>query len=171
MIAIYAPLQSCLKVLDPAYFDQTDQLIRFIGPVADTISYSDISRINLNSLQPVLPPELFGHEPEYTWCYYYEKADLARQNEDWKLARQLLDEALNKGFNPQDPFEWFVVIETFARTGNSEDAHVFSLNLANNTPQTISSICKIWRRVSTDVQSPIAQEQAENLFPEIGCQP
>jgi hypothetical protein len=171
MIAIYSPLQSCLKVLDPAYFDQTDQLIRFMGPVAETISYSDISRIELNSPQRILPPELFGHEPEHTWCYYYEKADLARQNKDWNLSRQLLDKAIDKGFGPQDPFEWLILIETFARTSNSNEAHEFSLDLANKTPQTIPSLCKIWRRVITDVQNPIAKEQAKNILPEIGCQP
>jgi len=171
MIALYAPLQSCLKVLDPVYYDQTAQLTRFIGPIADTISYSNISRIKVDSPQPNLPPELFGREPEHTWCYYYEKADLARQNDDWNLARQLLDEAKSKGYNPQDPLEWLIVIDTLARTGRPDDAHVFSLNLANNSPQTISSICKIWKRILTDDQDPNANKQAENIFPEIGCKP
>ena len=35
-----------------------------------------------------------GSEPDRGWCYYYEKADLARQGHDWKLIRDLGDEAI-----------------------------------------------------------------------------
>ena len=43
------------------------------------------------------PSVVFGEEPAHSWCYYYQKADLARQRRDWDQIPVLLKEALSEG--------------------------------------------------------------------------
>ncbi len=63
----------CLHVLRPDYSAVS-------GLSAEAYQWAAVS--NLSRIEPttksVPPPDIFGNEPEHTWCYYYEKADLAR---------------------------------------------------------------------------------------------
>jgi len=72
--------QGCLHVLADGRVENAllPDALQQIAPA------SDLSRIQpeTNKLPP--DPDIFGPEPEHTWCYYYEKADLARQLEDWE---------------------------------------------------------------------------------------
>ena len=40
---------------------------------------------------------MFGSEPPHLWCYYFEKADLARQLQDWQSVLQLEKQARARG--------------------------------------------------------------------------
>ena len=65
----------CLQVLDAPYaaqpFYEQDQ--------QQLVGVSNVSRILTDSKTAAPDPNIFGPEPPRTWCYYYEKADLARQ--------------------------------------------------------------------------------------------
>jgi hypothetical protein len=50
--------------------------------------------------------ELFGSEPAHDWCYYYQKASLARQQGDWQTAARLGEEVGRSGLLPTDVTEW-----------------------------------------------------------------
>ena len=63
------------------------------------------------------PPYLFGSAPEKTWCYYFEKADLARQNSNFSEVVLLGDEAINKGYSPRSASEWLPFLEGYAWVG------------------------------------------------------
>ena len=56
----------------------------------------------MRSTTPSPPPMLFGPEPPHTWCYYFQKADLARQRGDWDEVARLGDEARELGFAALD---------------------------------------------------------------------
>ena len=56
-------------------------------------------------------PEIFGAEPPHTWCYYFEKADLARQLQDWQSVLQLEKQAREHGFTPKFGPEYVPFIE------------------------------------------------------------
>ena len=46
-------------------------------------AYSHVDRIIPTGTSPTLPAHIFGAEPPHDWCYYYQKASLARQLGDW----------------------------------------------------------------------------------------
>lgn len=54
----------------------------------------------------VPPREIFGSEPQHGWCYYFQKASLARQLKDWGKLRKLKEEVTSKNLKPKDPSEW-----------------------------------------------------------------
>ena len=102
----------CLRVLDPttARFDPV--IPNYLKKAA---SLSDLETMNLdNELHTfVMDPILFGPEPDHDWCYFFEKADLARTSKDWSQVLQILTEASGKRFSPTTPNEKIILLEAF----------------------------------------------------------
>jgi hypothetical protein len=106
--------------------------VRFINGAAPELSVSDPHRVmliaslsNIRSVvtdgeAPALPPLVFGKEPEHGWCYYYQKADLARQQADWQSIPTLLDDAFEHGNYPADPVEWMPFLQAYAVLGDAK---------------------------------------------------
>jgi hypothetical protein len=66
------------------------------------------------------PAIVFGKEPAHGWCYYYQKADLARQRGDWIQIPNLLKAALDNGNYPEDGLEWMPFLQASAVLGKVE---------------------------------------------------
>jgi hypothetical protein len=85
-------------------------------------AYSKINRIQTGVPFKQPPVEIFGLEPEHTWCYYYQKAMYARQVGDWEAIAKLGDEAKASGYSAGDAAEWMVFIEGYASVGREKEA-------------------------------------------------
>lgn len=111
----------------------SDSCVRFIngaspelnsfddGRIVMVAPYSRLDAVTTEGEVPNVPVEIFGAEPERGWCYYYQQADLARQRGDWDVVTTLLDEALKKGYYPNDPLEWIPFMQGYAAQGNVEE--------------------------------------------------
>lgn len=166
-IAIYFPPGGCLRVLDPA-FNDAETYSRFPNSISAPIPLSDPSRIlaNAPSLKLASPP--FTNEPAHTWCYFYEKADLARQIADWKQAADLGHEASKLGLAPGDVFESLPFIEAYARTGESGSAGQMTRQAWNIEPKIHPGLCALWKRVQSTGPNE-ARGFASNILNELGC--
>ena len=78
--------------------------------------------VRSSNFTAALPTSIFGSEPQHDWCYYYQKADLARQFKDWHQIGELGDEARAKGLSPADKSEWLLFITAYERIGRHGDA-------------------------------------------------
>jgi hypothetical protein len=111
---------TCLHVLDGRRFDQavTEARpdVRFIA------KYSNVDLINVSGPQAVPPAEIFGIEPSRSWCYFYQKMDLARQTGDWQKAVDLANEADKLEVSPADVTEWMPLLEAYVYLGDIENA-------------------------------------------------
>jgi len=108
---------SCVHVIDGGgleYSRYENESIQIIGP------YSNLDYILTNVPAPVLTPPaiVFGLEPEHDWCYYYQKATLARQRADWDEVLTLGEDVSNKNFAPVDLIEWMPFLQAYARAGD-----------------------------------------------------
>ena len=133
------------------------------------IPISNLSLIETNPEKPATPAPQFFPEPEHTWCYYYQKADLARQTSDWEEAARLGEEALSKGYLPDTPTEWPLFIESFGHVKNwkwaiklTEDAY------ATNTLLR-PALCTVWDRISLEPQSEDDKGKIKGIKSLIGC--
>ena len=81
---------------------------------------SNIENIVKNSSAVAPPPYLFGSEPEHDWCYYFQKADYARQNGDWEEVIKMDQGAVALGLAPQDAIEWMPFLQAYSIAGNME---------------------------------------------------
>jgi len=100
--------------------------VRLINGDAPELSPSDADRLvliaphsRLNAViaegeSPTPPANIFGAEPEHGWCYYYQKADLARQRGEWEKISMLLEQALAAGEYPNDSLEWMPFLQASA---------------------------------------------------------
>ncbi|HMU92583.1 MAG TPA: hypothetical protein PLI15_07140 [Anaerolineales bacterium] len=82
--------------------------------------FSRLENVKTEGEFPTPPAVVFGSEPERGWCYFYQKADLARQRGDWEQIPVLLKEALDAGHYPEDALEWMPFLQASAVLGDVE---------------------------------------------------
>ncbi len=162
-ILFLAPPGSCLRILDPA-FDSEATFGKDLPLLAQLLPLSNPSLIVTDAPTPTLPQSVFGPEPPPDWCYYYTRAELARQRGDWQEVARLGDEASAKGFRPAAPVEWLPFIEAYALTGQMEQAKTRS-QIALQTPVMRKALCALWTRISAEQSLP------PGLPAETGCDP
>jgi hypothetical protein len=110
---------SCMHVIDgqlPVYSANESLLVQKVG------AYSHVDRIVSTGTSPVPPSSIFGTEPARDWCYYYQKASLARQNGDWTEIGKLYDQVRKLGLETDDKSEMVPFFEGLVNSGRSEDA-------------------------------------------------
>ncbi len=108
-----------------------------------------------------LPADLYGVEPAHGWCYYFEKADLARQQGDWQQVASLGDQAFALGDYPNDPTERLPFIEGYAHADQWERAAELSQQSADISPVMRPVLCRLWQRI--DEETPASSGKGQIL--------
>lgn len=145
----------CLQVLDPVYADQP-----FYGVGQEQLAaISNTSRISeAASAEPL--HEVFGAEPARSWCYYFEKADLARQVGDWQTILRLEVEARRRGFKSQFGPELLPFIEAHARSGDWQGALDISREAEVTVAEMQPLLCSTWSRLAQIPEAATAVAQS-----------
>jgi hypothetical protein len=165
LVLVYAP-PSCLRILNPAYDaglifqpvwwtgDGTQATVRSIAalpPLTEqALSLSNVERIVPDPQAAAKPPAfVLGREPAHTWCYYFEKADLARQTGDWATVAAIGDEALTvHALKPTDLSEYLPFIEADGHLRRWPAAEQRSQDLVRWAPVLRPSVCAVWQRLA-----------------------
>ncbi|NDJ77745.1 MAG: hypothetical protein GYB65_15945, partial [Chloroflexi bacterium] len=145
IVAIPRQNTGCLRVVDRELQElpfQADALLRAVMP------YSDASRIITEGAAPDLPAGIFGAEPAHTWCYYFQSAELARQRGEWADVVELGNAARDRGYDPEDETEWLPFIEGYAMQEQYADASELAARVADQSPETWPSLCRLSDRLS-----------------------
>jgi len=157
-IALYYQPPGCLRLLDP----DIDPENRFI-PLASLMREG----ARLSSAQWILPdsnvrmPAVYGPEPEHGWCYYFERADLARQAQDWPGIVALGETAFKLDDHPNDPLERFVFIEGYAHAGDWARAGELSMDSYRVAPDYVGPLlCRLWDRIARQTPESLEKETA-----------
>ncbi len=167
-LALYLSTNGCLKVMDSIYTN-ADAIPNLPYKMDPAIPISNLSLIETDPEKPAVPAPQYFPEPEHTWCYYYQKADLARQKGDWEEAARLGDEALSKGTLPNTPTEWPVLIEAYGHVKNWDQAMKLTENAYATNPLLRPSLCSVWDRVSGSMQSADDLGKIKYIKSYIGC--
>ena len=128
---------SCLRVIDGR---RSELAVTERLDVQRIASYSDVGLIRPSDAGAIPPGEIFGNEPPHDWCYYFQKIDLARQQNDWVGGAELAREAIGLGYEPRDVSEWLPALEAFIHTDDTKMVKRISL-LIRVDKQTYQSIC------------------------------
>lgn len=165
LVFYYAP-PGCLRLLDPE-IDSINALLPEDSLLRDAVHLSTTTPI---LSQPVARmPEIYNPEPSKNWCYYFERADLARQTGDWEEVADLGDKAFKLDDYPNDPLERFVFVEGYAQVGDWRRALEYS-----NVSYKVSKgyvgplLCRLWERIEREVpasaEKDMAVMEAKTLF-------
>jgi hypothetical protein len=154
----YSP-PGCLRVLDP----QIDFANRLLVPLLrEAAALSNTSLIHQENAA-TLPDSLFHPETAHGWCYYFEKAELARQYGDWDKVADLGDVAFQLGEHP-DPIERFVFIEGYAHVGNWERAVELSQESYRVSRNYVGPpLCWLWQRIEFETLDDLSEARTEAL--------
>jgi len=166
-VVIYVPKNGCLRILDPTLGDQSTYAN--LSPyLADAIPLSDPNLIMVDANDTMGIP--FLSEPKHTWCYYYTKAELARQKNDWDQIISLMNEATALGYEPTDPFEWLPYIEAQAVTGDFNTAETMSVDLSEQDKKINKGLCQVWKRIQVQALAGSAKEfQVHSILSRLAC--
>ncbi len=108
-------------------------------------SVIDLTRISAQPGSGDYPPaEVFQAEPAHTWCYYYQKIELARQLGDWPHALQLWQQAQDGGHQPQHGYEYSGVVLAMLHEGQFAQAVNLTQQAVNRSEETASLFCSLW---------------------------
>jgi hypothetical protein len=166
-IVIHMPKNGCLRVLDPARGDE----ITYKGQshfLVDAIALSDPTLIKVEANETAKLP--FVSEPDHTWCYYYAKAELARQKGDWNQVSDLINEAMSFGYQPEDRFEWLTYIEAQAMIGDMIIAEKLSNKTLAQDKGIRAGLCEVWKRIQLQVDARSeAQTRVNQLLSDFRC--
>ena len=147
-VAFYYDPPACLRLLEPAI----DAGNRFI--LAESLMREASVLSNQNVILPAANaqmPQIYGPEPEHDWCYYFQKADLARQKGDWNQVVSLGDTAFGLDDHPNNPVERFVFIEGYAHTEDWNRALQLSRESYRVSREYVGPLlCRLWERIETE---------------------
>lgn len=137
--------QSCLRVMTPTeknfpnLSDSESELL--------AISHPDMILVESTSVK--LPADLFGPELPHTWCYYFQKADLARQTGNWQGVLNFYDQAKTAGLSPRNGTEFVPVIQALAHTGEWEKASQLTNRAVEMTGSARPYFCDTWKSLKS----------------------
>ena len=146
-ITIFKTSSGCLHVLRP-----DDLYYRDIAPTLnDAMQLTDEGLIDPNPAESAKPPTLMYPEPVHDWCYYLQKAELARQEGDWERIAVIAGEVESQSFTPPVPFDWAVFVEGFAHLGDFECAADYLHRITSQPPGYDPALCFLIDRLSEEV--------------------
>jgi hypothetical protein len=171
VIVFHWPIDGCVRVLDSVYAPRAS-VPGLPRTLTDAIGLSNLGQIENSPENPALPGQYFGSEPAHDWCYYFEKAELARQFGDWQKAVDYYDEATRQGYQAMLPAENLVFVEALGRTENSEQAMELTDIVMKQDGRLCRALTLTWERILTHtptVQN-VASQQLEQLQESPECQ-
>ncbi len=119
LVATMPSTTSCVHVLDGTSLELPQNADPRIQIAA---KFSRLEQVQVWGTPASVPIEIFGPEPEHGWCYYYQKATLARQRGDWQEVARLGNEARSKGLKPYDKTEWMPFLMGYTVSGDYRTA-------------------------------------------------
>lgn len=108
-------LDSCVHVIDSRWpgLSLNDSDI-----ILTAATHSNIEDVLPASVSHTPMPSVFGASSTENWCYFYEKAALSAQMENWNDVLALLSSARQLGYQPKDGIEWMPFLQAALLTGD-----------------------------------------------------
>ena len=148
VVAFYYDPPACLRLLDPD-LDPSNRFISEESHMREASALSNPGQI-LASATAVMP-DVYGPEPAHGWCYYFQKADLARQLGNWKEVAELGDTAFQLDDHPNNPVERFVFVEGYAHAGKWDRAAKLSRESYQVSKEYVGPLlCRLWERIASE---------------------
>jgi hypothetical protein len=169
-IAVLYHPQNCLMLVDPGRDGRLPDKPPYFRELLTYSRPELVTPSTRPAFQSVM--HLFGTEPEHGWCYYFQKAEFARQLGDWKQVADLADKALElkPEIDGSSAVETLPFIEGYARTERWDQALELTWQAYGARGNISLALCDTWtlirRETEEDLKGRMAYEQARVL---LGC--
>jgi hypothetical protein len=168
VLSFYYVPPGCLRLLDPD-IDIDNHFIWDNSLMREASTLTNTNRISAERTSVM--PAIYGPEPEHGWCYHFQKADLARQLNDWDEVVRLGNKAFNLDDHPNDPIERFVFIEGYAHAGDWDQAINYSRESYRVSREYVGPLlCRLWNRIEAETdQDPERSETLDEVRNAFAC--
>lgn len=159
--------ESCLHILSPL-----DANVEGLpNKVLRTLPLSNLDLIVTNPARAAVPPSaVFGSEPQHNWCYFYQKADLARQQKEWGTVMEMWNQSQVGSWETKDLFELIPFIEGAAHQKDFELAENLSVRVSQNIDLR-NRLCESWNQISASGDLSSEVEKILSIRRKIDCNP
>ena len=167
LVIYWNPLEpSCMWTLD-----ENDRYNPFISDYArEALGASNLDRIIDEEKPGSLSEDIFGPELGHGWCYYFEKADLAKQVHDWGSVVSLYEEAVNKGYNTNFGPELTPFIFGYALSGQADRAVALTDASKTMAEKMKPYLCDQWERIyEISGNSPELKDAYDREMSDLSC--
>ena len=154
-VAMFYQPPGCVQLLDVRLHDSMPGLP---DDLSRAIPLSKLDLIDPSPAQPAQSP--FNERERLNWCNYFERADLARQQQNWSEVAAIGDVALNAEDRPNASSEYIPFIEAFGHLGRWEDALQWSKVAVERNREVRRMLCNAWGRMDDATPSSPQKEQA-----------
>jgi hypothetical protein len=168
VISFNPELDRCLWILRPE-----DNNLRLISDDMQKLSAaSNLGFIGNNGGEErMLPEEIFGRLTKRGWCYYFEKADLARQFGLWDEVVDLYKQAKSNGEQAGNGFEYIPFIEGYAHLEDWENVKSLTKTANRISKGLEPSLCEALDRFLVNAPSSSKRDQTIlDLKDDLNCQ-
>ncbi len=154
IVSVQLPDQGCLWVINKYYALSPKENI------ADYAKFSNESLITIpQNREKTLIESIIDLSPQNTWCYYFEKIDLARSKGDYSQAIDLFQTSAAQNLKPIEGVEYLPVVQSYAAIENIDKAMEITYEAISITPASSTVFCGFWddiKKVNPDLfQIPI----------------
>ena len=157
-VAFQQDQSQCLWVLNA---DQARYITRDVHIKPGNVN-NDFERISENPNQKYqMIEDLFGNVQSPAWCYYFEKADLARQRGLWNIIPALWEQVEKRDIQPMHGLEYLPFIEAYAHINGWDKAFALTRQANRASPDMASALCPVWQRLNQEL--PASDGKANSL--------
>jgi hypothetical protein len=166
LLSFNPEMKRCLWVMQPQ-----DSNLRLVSDdMRQLAAGSDISLIQRTDSEPTLPESIYGKQNNQTWCYYFEKADLARQYGQWDEIARLWKESKSTGERADNGFEYIPFIEGFGHLEDWEYVKTQTKFANKITAGLEPSLCTALDRLTATAPASQQRDQTiKNLKDDLKC--
>ena len=166
MVLFYYSPPGCVHLVDPD-LDGSNPLLPAVLREYATSSRDDL----ISSDQQQNAIFFLSDTPANSWCYYYEKASLAAELNQWEQVVQLAGSAFSLNDHPNDASERVPFIEGYARTGDWESALRLSRETAAVSNLYQPMLCQLWQNLDEETDAaPQKSEALSQIMTELACE-
>lgn len=168
LVIVFEPEKNqCLWILRPE-----DAPYRgLVPPIKTAAQISNLSRIeDRHDTIPTLYESIVPADPG-TWCFHYQRADLARQLGDWEQVLFFWNLAEQGGYSPGHGFEYIPFIQAYAHAGDWKQAFALTKQSFRASDNMRTILCPVWDELALSTLPSAEQDSAINEVRQLlGCQ-
>jgi len=170
LVFYYTP-PGCVKILDPNVDQRLPQKPKYIG---DAMGLSNPALITIDGDENSAEPQsaIYNPTPSPDWCYFYEKADLARYAGDWETVVAISVNAMNldqRLYEVNAP-EYLPYIEAHAHLEQWDKAIQITETAYELNSRMQRILCDTWERISITTKSTDQKGEAvQEMYQTLSC--
>ena len=149
LIAFWYQPPACLHIINENWDKYNPDIPFYIREIAENYP-NEFIRSQGNSEINLKKNPIFLDEHPNSFCYFYQKASLAAENNNWGEVINLWNTSLSENLKPNHALERLPFIQGLAYMNQYEDSFALSLKIIDISKSYEPLLCEFWKELSQD---------------------